>query len=418
MQNTVIDGRPRPGQMGALCSGVALMNAAMAVTGATSTLVAGDHLGTSWASLPNTTAVIGTGLGAALLTRLMRQHGRRAALIAGYLAAGAGTALAIWAVTRHDMAGLSLAMLLIGLGNAGAQLSRYAAADLYPAQRKGLAISIVVWSAALGAVGGPLLLGVSGDLAAAHGLTEISGPFLLSAAVCAAAVLATLTFRTAPAPAEPGPRTRLRVLIARPAARDALLVMITAQVVMVVVMTATPIDMNLHGHGLSAVGLTLSAHTLGMFALSPLTGRLCDHTGPRPVMTAGLLVLTASCLCTALSTGPWTTSASLFLLGYAWNLCFVAGSSLLATTGPATDRTDAEGTADAAIWTTAAAAALISTPLLAHTTYPTLALISAALTLLATAAHLRTRIPNRNHPDTLRARLTHTRYQDWLKSNR
>jgi hypothetical protein len=56
------------------------------------------------------------------------------------------------------------------------------------------------------------------------------------------------------------------------------------------VMTATPLDMHMHGQGMGSIGVTLSAHTLGMFALSPLTGRFLDSVGP-PVMLGGPITL-------------------------------------------------------------------------------------------------------------------------------
>src|SRR5205807_583897 len=90
---------------------------------------------------------------------------------------------------------------------------------------------------------------------------------------------------------EPQGRVRLRAVVRTPGARTALGVMATAQVVMVAVMTAAPLDMHRHGQGLDAVGMTLSAHTLGMFAFSPVTGRLLDRAGARPVMFGGLFTL-------------------------------------------------------------------------------------------------------------------------------
>ncbi|MEV4004439.1 hypothetical protein AB0K37_19745, partial [Actinomadura sp. NPDC049753] len=133
--------RSRP--MAALCSGVALMNASMAVASATATLVAADRLGAAWGGVPSTAGIVGTGAGALALTRLVRAS-RRRAFVLGYAAAAAGACLAALAVANGDVAGLCLGMLLLGLGNAGAQLSRYAAADLHPAGRRGFAIGLVV----------------------------------------------------------------------------------------------------------------------------------------------------------------------------------------------------------------------------------------------------------------------------------
>src|SRR6185312_143585 len=154
MPATRLTSASRPRVMTALFSGAALMNAAMAVASTVSTIVAGDHLGARWGAVPNTAGIVGTGIGALALTALMGRRGRRFGLTCGYLASACGAALACAAVAAGDVVALSTGMLLLGLGNAGAQLSRYAAADLYPAERRGFAIGTVVWAGAVGAVGG------------------------------------------------------------------------------------------------------------------------------------------------------------------------------------------------------------------------------------------------------------------------
>ena len=76
---------------------------------------------------------------------------------------------------------------------------------------------------------------------------------------------------------------------------------------------------------------------------------------------------------------------ALFLLGYAWNLCFVGGSGALAARVSADDRRAVEGAADAVVWTTSAVASLASTLLLASTGFGTLTVIGAALVAPAAA---------------------------------
>jgi MFS family permease len=377
-------------RMVALCTGVALMNGAMAITSVASTLVTGERLGPGWAAVPNTAAIIGTGFGAAVLTSLMRLCGRRATLVAGYLAATAGAFLALGAVASGDIVMLVVAMVLIGIGNAGAQLSRYAAADLYAVRHRGQAIGVVVWSAAVGAVGGPLLLGVSDAPATALGLAEFSGPFAVAVLTCVLAAAAMARFRAAPPTghAAAGPRTPLLPLLRGRVTRSALAAMVTGHVVMAVVMTASPLHMHMHGHGLDWIGMALSAHTFGMFAFSPLTGRLCDRVGPRPVVLMGYGTLLASTFLIAVAgeDPAWLRPAGLFLLGYGWNLCFVAGSNLLATRVPAAARTEVEGAVDTAVWTTAAVATLASTPLLTTVGYEALCAIACGAAAVAALA--------------------------------
>lgn len=368
--------------MAALFSGAALMNAAMAAASAVSTIVAADALGAGWGGVPNTAGILGTGIGALVLTRVMNRHGRRAGLMVGYVAAATGGAVAVAAVARGSVAALGIGMVLLGLGNAGAQLSRYAAAEQYPAQRRGFAIGTVIWAGTIGAVGGPLLLMPSSEIAAGWGFATLAGPFLFAAVASGLAVAAVLR---APSrvPEAAGTVVPIRSLLRTPAARSALAVMATGQVVMVAVMTAAPLDMHMHGQGLGPVGAALSAHTLGMFALSPLTGRMLDRVGARPVMRAGLVTLAiAAALAATAPEGQFLPRAvALFLLGYGWNLCFVGGSGRLARGLPPTQRVRVEGAVDAAVWGAAAVASLGSTMVLAAGGYAILAIAAGALVL-------------------------------------
>ncbi|MFC7549342.1 MFS transporter [Plantactinospora sp. GCM10030261] len=385
----------------ALVVTTAAMNAAMAVASPVGTILAADRLGTGWAGLPNTAGIVGTGLGALLLTTVAARRGWRAGLTTGYLVAVVGAAVAVAAAAVGAVAPVSLGLLLLGIGNAGALLARYAATDHYPVRWHGFAIGVVVWGGAVGAVGGPLLLATTGTVASHLGWPALCGPFLFAGLTSAAAAAAMLAF---PAGSGAGPRLgrsdgerasvptvhpsvapaeradanvgnsatatdrlSLAGLVRAPAARSAFVVMAAAQVVMVAVMTAAPVDLHRHQHGLGAIGAVMAAHTFGMFALSPITGRLADRLGTRPVMVAGLALLVVSAVLTAVVPRSGTTlpAVTLFLLGYAWNLCFVGGSTSLAGQLPPAMRTRVEGAVDAAVWGAAAVAGTGATALLA-----------------------------------------------------
>ena len=368
--------------MTAIVVAAALMNAAMSVASGVGTIVTADRLGLAWGGVAATAGIVGTGAGALALTRLTARRGRGRALAVGYLVGAVGAVVATGGAVTDDVAALLIGMLLLGVGNAAAQLSRYAAAELHTEDRRGRAIGAVVWAGAVGAVGGPLLLGATAALAGRLGWVPVAGPFLLAVAVTAvAAVVARwLPYGSKALTAAPAP---LWTLLRRPAVRSAFAVLATAQVVMVAVMTAAPVEMHHHGQGLGAVGVVLSAHTLGMFALSPLTGRLVDRLGARPVLVAGLVALAAAAGAT--SVGPTDTAfraAALSLLGYGWNLCFVGGSTALAETVPPAERARVEGTVDAAVWGLAAVAGLLSTVVLAFGGYAVLTAAAGLLVLI------------------------------------
>lgn len=98
-----------------------------------------------------------------------------------------------------------------------------------------------------GAVGGPLLLDPSGTAAAGAGLPAFTGPYLLALLTCAGAAFAATAGPRGAATTRATPS--MRELARTPAARSALVVMVTAQVVMVAVMTAAPLEMHMHGDG-------------------------------------------------------------------------------------------------------------------------------------------------------------------------
>jgi MFS family permease len=375
----------RSGTMPGLFTAAALANAAVAVASPVSTIVAADRLAPAWGGLPNAACIVGTGVGAAALTRVFRRHGPRAGLAAGYGCAAGGMALAGYAVLHADVAGLVLGMLLLGVGNAAALLSRYTVSELYPEHRRGHAIGLLVWAAGAGAIGGPLLLTPAGAAAGGLGRPAAAGPIVVAAVACAVAAL----FATTAPTAATGTRTTvpLATLLAARAARSALAVLVTAQVVMAAVMTAAPLHMHLHHDSMASIGVALAAHTAGMFVLSPVTGRLADRLGTRTVTLAGLAGMGASAALVAAGGG----AVALFGLGLGWNLCFVAGSSQLARDVPAKDRMRIEGTVDSIVWVLAAAVGLGCTVVLAAGGFTVLAILAGALVLPAAVLIVRTR---------------------------
>lgn len=116
--------------------------------------------------------------------------GRRSGLIASYAAAAAGAGLAVAGILIQPLLVVA-GLFLLGVGGAGAQLARYAGAELYPDARRGFALGAVVWVGTLGAVGGPALLAVTASAAEQVGLPPLAEAFLLALLAAAVAGLAT-----------------------------------------------------------------------------------------------------------------------------------------------------------------------------------------------------------------------------------
>jgi MFS family permease len=142
----------------------------------------------------------------------------------------------------------------------------------------------------------------------------------------------------------------------------------------------------------------LSAHTLGMFALAPVSGWLVDRVGARPVMVAGLATLAGSSAVTATSPSGFALTATLFMLGYGWNLGIVGGSGLLARRLSGGDANRAQGAVEALSWGTSTIATTASTLMFVHGGYPMLSAGAAVVSLLPLVAVARSHAPGVQRP--------------------
>jgi MFS family permease len=346
--------------------------------------------GTALAGLPLTAATIGTAGGALVLSDLGSRWGRRPTFGLGFALGATGAAAAVAAALAGSFVGFVLGLAVLGFGRSVSQLARYAAGDLRTEAHRGRAISLVVWASTIGAVVGPLLVGPAGRRGEAVGLGPELGPVVLGAALFAiAAVLLVVALRPDPielAVREPTEAITpsgggLGRLLRLPTVWLSMTVLVTSQLVMVLVMAMTPLHIRGAGGDLDAVGLVMAAHTLGMFALAPVTGWLVDRFGSGRVMAAGGVTLVASCLLATPAAGDDTAVllVSLFGLGYGWNLGFVAASSHLQHGLGVADRTRIQGVADAVTWLAGALGAGVSGAVVAAGSYTTLASTGAAL---------------------------------------
>ena len=355
------------------------MNTAMAGASTAATLIASHAVGPGWSGVPGAAGVLGTALGTLSAGNLISRHGSRRVLIGLYGCAVTGALVAFAAAVSTTMVVLLLGMFLLGLGNGAAQLSRYLAAELYPPERKGFGLSLIVWAGTVGAIVGPTLIAPGAHVASWLGFPALAGPVLVAVVMTGAAVLASTVLRRTPAP--PARRTSFAAL-RRPVVRVPLVSMVCAQLTMVAVMTMTPLQVEAHGHSLEVLGVVLSAHLIGMFALAPLSGRLADRWGGRATIYLGVGLLVVAAVAAFGSTRMTGLSLSMFLLGYGWNLVFVGGSSILSRELPAEERIQLQGAVDAVVWGTSAFASLGAGALFGLGGYSLVAVVGGVLAVL------------------------------------
>ena len=371
-------------------------------------LLAEDMLGsTSLAGLPSALFALGAAGAALVVGRISQRGGRRPGLTAGYAGSFFGSGLVVLAAVVANPALLMVGLFLYGAGSATNLQARYAGTDLVDAARRGRAVSTVLVATTLGAVIGPNLVDATGRSARWIGVPELSGPFLLAGAAYGVAALILqlflrpdplLTARAlAPAiPAQPSQGTSRGGTEPTPWTgnlRLGALTMIITQIVMVGIMTMTPIHMRDSGHGLADTGLVISIHIASMYLPSPLSGWLADRFGRPPViMAAGVVLLAAGIVAATAPAGSIATLAlALGLLGLGWNLGLISGTTLVTDGTPLASRARTQGSVDLAVALAGSGGGILSGIMVNATSFAALAVAGGLLALMLVPLMLRGR---------------------------
>ncbi|MET0673303.1 MAG: MFS transporter [Microbacterium pygmaeum] len=345
--------------------------------------VSGDE---TFSGLAAAAVTFGTALIAIPLAGLARRRGRRLSLSTGMLLALVGVTLVVLAASVRSFPLLLVAFLLVGGGQAANLQSRFAAADLATDASRGRDLSIVVWATTIGAVLGPNLTGPGELLGDAIGMPTLTGPYvftivgqMLGIALYLVALRPDPLLTAQRVVAEASARSTAE-RIAKPdqarVARYAIFAVASAHGVMVAVMAMTPVHLLHHGATLTIIGITLSLHIAGMYALAPVFGILADRLGRIATILLGQLLIAAA-LVTA-SFGQDSTSAvtiGLTLLGLGWSATTVAGSALLTEASSEARRTRRQGLSDFTMSMVGAVGAILAGVILGWIGYGGLALL-------------------------------------------
>lgn len=310
--------------------------------------------------LPNALSMVGRAGAGYPLGWLLDKAGRRIGLAVGLSFVIFGMLVSASAISSGSLVFFLGGAVLLGVGRAALEQTRYAAAEIFPLAQQAKVIGLIVFAGTVGAVGGPLLVEPAVGLARQQGFHEHVGPFWIGAALMGLALilllvalrpdpkeLAALLARNektakeaansedgspgAQAGSQEAPRGLRGVihLLKLPDVQLAIAAMAIGQMVMTLLMVVTPLHMNRADYKADAISYVLMAHTLGMFGLSGLSGWLASRVGRVPMIFAGALVQVLAAIMMPLSTELPVLFVSLFLLGLGWNFSYIAGSSLL-----------------------------------------------------------------------------------------
>ncbi|MFY2307141.1 MFS transporter [Lysinibacillus fusiformis] len=367
-------------------------------------LLVQDMLGTdSVAGIPTALFTLGSALTAYLVGKFSQKYGRRVGLASGFITGGVGAFGVVLAATMENIYFLFLFLFIYGAGTATNLQARYAGTDLANPNQRATAASLAMVFTTFGAVAGPNLVEITGSFAETIGVPKLAGPFLLAAiAYIMAGIVFLLRLRPDPllvaqAIAKKSKSQELNQSVNKITSENnkpiillGAIVMIVTQIVMIAIMTMTPIHMTHHGHALGSVGLVIGIHVGSMYLPSLITGILVDKIGRNIMVIAAAVTLFISGLIATFAPGTslfWLIIALAFL-GIGWNFGLISGTTLIIDGTTPLTRAKTQGSIDVWVAIGGATGGALSGVIVASSSYGTLAFVGGLISFVLIPALL------------------------------
>ena len=280
------------------------------------------------ATLPMTAFWVGGALATIPASQLMKRVGRRHGFMVGALFGVAGGAICAYAAYAGSFPTLCAGGVVMGFYFAFGQYYRFAAVEVADEAFRSRAISLVVAGGVTAAILGPETARWT------RGLFE-PAPFL--GAFVALSVYSLLTFvvmgfvRMPPVDRrhETAETRSLAQIAVQPAFIVAVLAGTLGYAVMQLLMVASPLAMAVNGFDFSDTTFVMESHVFGMFAPGFIAGTMIARYGALNIISIGALLICASVSFAVTGIEFWNFLWAIFLIGVAWSLLFIGGTSLL-----------------------------------------------------------------------------------------
>jgi MFS family permease len=280
---------------------------------------------------PNAVGVAGAVIGTQMFDRMSQKFSKNRALSNTFLIGSLGGLVQISSLIIDSFYLLLIGAFILGIGQSAALQTRYVASFVASESFKATALSLAVWFSVFGSIFGPRLVGeYSAVFENWLGSDLIVGYFIATFGMFLAG-LSVLLF------SQKDSALNKKLVIEKSlklseldsTARLLTKILVLNHFVMVLIMSATPLHVKDIGETIKLVGTIISYHTLGMFLLSPILGKLVDKYGSKLFAVIGSLILILSCVVSLFNTSILFLKIGLYLLGLGWNFTYIAISSAI-----------------------------------------------------------------------------------------
>ncbi|MEZ5848693.1 MAG: MFS transporter [Geminicoccaceae bacterium] len=316
------------------------------------------------ATLPLGFQFLGSMVTALPASYLMRAIGRRLGLAFGCLFGIAAGLCAATAVMIESFALFLVASALYGFFSAFCQFYRFTASDAADrfdttGRARPRAISLVLAGGIVAAILGPETAKLTKDLVDGSLFAGCYFSIAALAMISAACVLSLDLPRMGEAQFD-GPVRSAWEIFRQPMAITALFSAIAAYLTMNLIMTATPLAMQVEGHLFESTAFVIQWHVLGMFAPSFFTGALIARFGEYRMIGAGAILLLGAVVINLSGVQLFHFATALGLLGIGWNFMFIGGTTLLTRSYAPAEKAKAQGVNDLLLFSAVAMSASAS----------------------------------------------------------
>lgn len=315
----------------------------------------------AWATLPLSMIVLASALTTMPAALLMKRIGRRLGFALGSGSSLVAVLTAIWALQQNSFALFLLATLLFGINVAFTTHYRYTAAESVDAKYVPRAISLVLVGAIGGALVGPEIVTRGQNLL--HSVPYAGSMLALAVLYVVQAMLLLMLGKTrAESVASPDLRGRaISDIVRQPVFMVAVLGGVAGYGLMTLVMTATPLSMNVNdGYSLAVTADVIRAHVLAMYVPSLVSGFLIERLGVVRMMFAGTIALLATAIVGLQGHTVLHYWWALVLLGVGWNFLYVGATTMLTYTYSTEERFRVQGLNEFLIFGSSATASLLA----------------------------------------------------------
>lgn len=315
--------------------------------------------------------------------KITDSYGRKPGILLGLALALVGALMLGSAMVTQSILLFVAGLLAFGMGMSGSQQMRVGATDMFPPSMRGQALGYV----ALGSLGGlllsPTLVFIAEPLGRSTGLDPLGLPWFFLPILIITGMFIISYVNPDPkiigmnlkdywpgyAPAEKRGAIASKdfsamLLLRNPSTRLAIISNCAATGNMSIVMVLTSLVLAHHGHSLSAIAISHTFHSVGMFAFTIPLGKLADRIGRSTIMFPGVFVSLIGAALVAFTPNLVTVTLGTFLVGVGWAAANVAATAYIADQVTTTERGRAIGLNDTFAGVSTVFAAFVTGPLI------------------------------------------------------